>query len=91
VRELLLRGFLCGLLPWLASQPSGAAETLGDDEFAIDFGEGPSESASARERCCLRRAAVARADGSDTPSLARTLFVSACSHALMHRRGLGLC
>jgi len=41
VRELLLRGFLCGLLPWLASQPSGAAETLGDDEFAIDFGEGP--------------------------------------------------
>lgn len=46
VRELLLRGFLFGLLRWqFASQPSAAAEKLGDDEFAIDFDEGPRESA----------------------------------------------
>jgi hypothetical protein len=46
VRELLLRGFLFGLLRWqFASQPSTAAEKLGDDEFAIEFDEGPRESA----------------------------------------------
>jgi hypothetical protein len=42
--RVLLRTFLAGLLPlFLTQQPraSVGAEKLGDDEFAIEFGDGP--------------------------------------------------